>query len=58
MLSGRMKVVMDDGTEGEAGPGDVVRIEPGDDVCALKSVSPKRPLRVPEDGSSHGHPVS
>ncbi|MDQ4028480.1 MAG: cupin domain-containing protein [Actinomycetota bacterium] len=32
MLSGRMKVVMDDGTEGEAGPGDVVRIEPGHDA--------------------------
>ena len=32
MLSGRMKIVMDDGTEGEAGPGDVVRIEPGHDA--------------------------
>ena len=32
MLSGRMKVVMDDGTEGEAGPGDVVRIDPGHDA--------------------------
>ncbi|MGB2874451.1 MAG: cupin domain-containing protein [Gaiellaceae bacterium] len=29
VLSGRMKVVMDDGTEGELGPGDAARIEPG-----------------------------
>ena len=35
MLSGRMKVVMDDGTEGEAGPGDVVRIEPGHDAWVV-----------------------
>ena len=34
-LSGRMKVVMDDGTEGEAGPGDVVRIEPGHDAWVV-----------------------
>lgn len=27
--SGRMRVWMDDGTEGELGPGDVVRIPPG-----------------------------
>jgi hypothetical protein len=31
-LSGRMKVFMDDGTEGEAGPGDVVAIHPGHDA--------------------------
>lgn len=29
MISGRMKVVMDDGTEQEYGPGDVVVIPPG-----------------------------
>ena len=28
VLSGRMKVVMDDGTEGEVGPGDVSSIAP------------------------------
>jgi quercetin dioxygenase-like cupin family protein len=32
VLSGRMSARMDDGTEGETGPGDVVRIEPGHDA--------------------------
>jgi quercetin dioxygenase-like cupin family protein len=32
MLSGRMAVKMDDGTESEAGPGAVVVIEPGHDA--------------------------
>jgi len=32
VLSGRMKVVMDDGTEGEAGPGDVFALAPGHDA--------------------------
>jgi ethanolamine utilization protein EutQ (cupin superfamily) len=32
VISGRMKVVMDDGTEGECGPGDVVAIPPGHDA--------------------------
>jgi hypothetical protein len=32
MVSGRMRVVMDDGTEAEAGPGDVVSIRPGHDA--------------------------
>ena len=31
-LSGRMKVIMDDGTEGECGPGDVIAIPPGHDA--------------------------
>jgi hypothetical protein len=31
-ISGRMKVFMDDGTEGECGPGDVVAIPPGHDA--------------------------
>jgi len=31
-LSGRMRVVMDDGTAGECGPGDVVAIPPGHDA--------------------------
>ena len=30
--SGRMHVVMDDGSEGECGPGDIVLIEPGHDA--------------------------
>jgi quercetin dioxygenase-like cupin family protein len=34
-LSGRMKVVMDDGTEAEIGPGDVARIEPGHDAWVV-----------------------
>lgn len=32
MLSGRMRIRMDDGTEDEAGPGDIVSIEPGHDA--------------------------
>ena len=32
VMSGRMKVFMDDGSEGEAGPGDVVAIPPGHDA--------------------------
>ncbi|HEX8086976.1 MAG TPA: cupin domain-containing protein [Solirubrobacteraceae bacterium] len=31
-VSGRMKVVMDDGSEGELGPGEVVAIPPGHDA--------------------------
>jgi hypothetical protein len=31
-VSGRMKVIMDDGSEGECGPGDVVAIPPGHDA--------------------------
>ena len=31
-VSGRMKVVMDDGTEGEVGPGQVAAIPPGHDA--------------------------
>ena len=32
IISGRMKIVMDDGTEGEAGPGDAVVVAPGHDA--------------------------
>ena len=32
VVSGRMRVVMNDGSEAEAGPGDVVHIEPGHDA--------------------------
>lgn len=35
MISGRMHVVMNDGTEAEAQPGDVVRIEPGHDAWVV-----------------------
>ncbi len=35
IMSGRMRVVMDDGTEAEAGPGDVVHIEPGHDAWVV-----------------------
>ena len=35
MVSGRMGVAMDDGSAGEAGPGDVVRIEPGHDAWVI-----------------------
>ena len=35
MLSGRMRVVMDDGSEAEAGPGMVVVIEPGHDAWTV-----------------------
>jgi ethanolamine utilization protein EutQ (cupin superfamily) len=32
VMSGRMRVFMDDGSEGECGPGDVVAIPPGHDA--------------------------
>jgi quercetin dioxygenase-like cupin family protein len=32
VISGRMRVFMDDGAEGEAGPGDVMAIPPGHDA--------------------------
>jgi hypothetical protein len=32
VVSGRMRVFMDDGSEGECGPGDVVAIAPGHDA--------------------------
>jgi ethanolamine utilization protein EutQ (cupin superfamily) len=35
VISGRMHVAMDDGTEGEAGPGDVVVIPPGHDAWTV-----------------------
>ena len=34
-LSGRMKVVMDNGSEGEVGAGDVTAIEPGHDAWVV-----------------------
>jgi quercetin dioxygenase-like cupin family protein len=34
-LSGRMHVVMNDGTEADIGPGDVARIEPGHDAWVV-----------------------
>jgi len=46
VLSGRMKVVMDDGAEAEVGPGDAFVISPGhdawtvgDEACVLVDVS-------------------
>ena len=35
VISGRMHVVMDDGTEGEAGPGDAIVISPGHDAWVV-----------------------
>lgn len=35
VLSGRMRVVMDDGTESEVGPGSVVLIDPGHDAWTV-----------------------
>ena len=35
VVSGRMHVVMNDGTEGEAGPGDLFEIAPGHDAWIL-----------------------
>jgi hypothetical protein len=34
-ISGRMKIVHNDGTEGEIGPGDVAAIEPGHDAWVV-----------------------
>ena len=35
VVSGRMYIVMDDGSEGECGPGDAVHIEPGHDAWTV-----------------------
>ncbi len=35
IISGRMRVRMDDGTEGEAGPGEVVHIDAGHDAWVV-----------------------
>jgi quercetin dioxygenase-like cupin family protein len=35
VLSGRMHIVMDDGSEGECGPGDAVYIAPGHDAWTV-----------------------
>jgi hypothetical protein len=35
VISGHMHVVMDDGTEGDAGPGDAVAISPGHDAWVV-----------------------
>ncbi len=35
VVSGRMKVVMDDGAEAEVGPGDFMRIDPGHDAWVV-----------------------
>jgi quercetin dioxygenase-like cupin family protein len=35
VLSGRMRIVMDDGTEGEMGPGDFFVIPPGHDAWTV-----------------------
>ena len=35
VLSGRMHIVMNDGTEGECGPGDAVSIPPGHDAWTV-----------------------
>ena len=35
IVSGRMRVRMDDGSEAEAGPGEVVHIEPGHDAWVV-----------------------
>ncbi len=38
VISGRMKVMMDDGSEGEIGPGDVCAIPPGHDAEVVGDV--------------------
>ncbi|RSS75622.1 cupin domain-containing protein [Streptomyces sp. WAC06614] len=35
VVSGRMKIVMDDGEEAEAGPGDFMQVAPGHDAWVL-----------------------
>jgi hypothetical protein len=53
VVSGRMHVVMDDGSEGEAGPGDVIVIPPGPrrldgrrrTLRRLRLLQPGRPVR-------------
>lgn len=56
VISGRMHVVMDDGTEGEAGPGDAIVIGPGhdawivgDEPCVLLDFSGSANYAKPAD---------
>jgi quercetin dioxygenase-like cupin family protein len=35
VLSGRMKIIMDDGTAGEVGPGDIAAVAPGHDAWVI-----------------------
>ncbi|MBO8187942.1 cupin domain-containing protein [Streptomyces spirodelae] len=35
IVSGRMKIVMDDGEEDEIGPGDIVEVQPGHDAWVV-----------------------
>lgn len=50
IVSGRMHVVMTDGQEGDAGPGDVVSIAPGHDAWIVG----KEPCVVVDFGTSIG----
>ena len=53
VISGRMKVVMDDGTEGEAGPGEVVHIDPGHDAWTVGD----EPCVMLDFGGLHGYAI-
>ena len=50
VVSGRMHVVMSDGTQGDAGPGDLVEIAPGHDAWI---VSDEPCVFVDFQGASH-----
>jgi hypothetical protein len=51
-LSGRMHLRMDDGTEGEFGPNDVARVEPGHDAWVVGD----EPCVIVDFGASPAYP--
>jgi mannose-6-phosphate isomerase-like protein (cupin superfamily) len=50
IVSGRMKVVMDDGTEAEYGPGDAMNIPPGHDAWIVGN---ERCVAIDVTGAEH-----
>ena len=57
VISGRMRVFMDDGTEGEIGRGDVVSIPPGHDPEVIGDELVDLPrTRVTRDPASRARP--
>lgn len=57
ILSGRMRVIMDDGSEGEIGPGDVVSIAPGHDAEVIGD-EPCVMLDVGDEDADYAKPAS
>jgi quercetin dioxygenase-like cupin family protein len=57
VLSGRMRVYMDDGSEGEIGPGDVFSIAPGHDAEVVGG-EPCVTIDIGDEDADYGKPSS